>query len=429
MIDLKNITAATIAGLLAGVLAGGVGSRIAMRIVALLGGMRPEFTVGGTFAILLMAALIGILFGAVYGLVRRTIPLPGLWKGALYGGFFAILVALPFLLSPEGELALASPAVGVALFAWIPLAYGIGVEWITQRFDSRLQEAPDRQVSTVWFALFAVGVFAALFSMFSLVQEFLYMPLLVVRTARLIGFEDFRDLHALLSLLFALAYVGLCGLILWQGAGKRMASFAVIALLLFAAGFFNDGRVYISVFDFFGVGKMMAGLLRAAGLTALLALLFTWPDGVLRPAWTQRALWSWGVVWLLLWLVVPFLSAETVALLEPAIFSLVMAGLLCGLAAQVVRVRSADPTDKFVLRPIIISFSIALLAFALVWLGQMVYPDIRARSLPLMATPFTFILFLTPWLLLPVGFWLLLRRLGTENREQVAVMPELVSHT
>jgi hypothetical protein len=150
-VDINRLGAALATGALLGASIGGVGARIAMRVVALLDEGAPSFTLGGTLAIVIMGGVLGALGGLGFALVRgllragwgeETSPLRSIGAGAVYGGALAALTALPFFVIREGELALASPLVGAALFAWIPLAYGLALGAAMPRVERSIAAAP-----------------------------------------------------------------------------------------------------------------------------------------------------------------------------------------------------------------------------------------------------------------------------------------------
>ena len=57
----------------------------------------------------------------------------------------------------------------------------------------------------------------------------------------------------------------------------------------------------------------------------------------------------------------------------------VAGGLLTGLAGQWQGYRQADAADRFVRRAVALALTFVLSCYLLVWLAQMVYPELRAR--------------------------------------------------
>lgn len=69
-------------------------ARIAMRVVAILAGARPEFSVGGTVGILIVFAILGIIAAFPYPIVQRWLPGPSAVKGLCYGMLLAALICI-----------------------------------------------------------------------------------------------------------------------------------------------------------------------------------------------------------------------------------------------------------------------------------------------------------------------------------------------
>ncbi len=416
MIDLNRLAASALSGALTGAVVGGLGARLAMRGVALIGHIVLSFTLGGTLVIGIMGAILGLLGGVLLGLVWRWLPGRALVKGATFGGIVTVLVAILFLRVSGGELDLAAAPVRAALFAWIPLAWGAATGWLYARLEPRFAGANARQVGLARLGLFGLCLLLAMIGMFSLASESLSLPPLIARFLGSMGWVGYRNAHALAVALFALAYAGLCTLLFWHSGGNRAVgqagALATMSLLLFAAGFMQSGRALTNALDFLGLGQALTGLLRAAGLSGLLASMLLWPDGVFRPAWGRLALAIWGGIWLLLWFLLPLFGLQPTALPEPVLLLAVAGGLLTGLAGQWQGYRQADAAGRAIRRPVALAFTFVLSCYFLVWLAQIVYPELRARSLPPLATPLAFFPYLVPWLLLPFGFWLSARRMG-----------------
>jgi hypothetical protein len=74
-INLNAFFAALFSGAVAGVLIGGVTARLSMRAVALLLSTSGSFSAGGTFAILLIGGVFGVIFGALYPVLRPIFPM------------------------------------------------------------------------------------------------------------------------------------------------------------------------------------------------------------------------------------------------------------------------------------------------------------------------------------------------------------------
>ena len=413
-VNLNGLAYTAVSGLIAGAVIGGIGGRLAMRAVAVIGGMTPEFSVGGTLAIVMIGAMMGALCGFLLGAIWPQLPGPALVKGAWFGATLSILVSILLFSAGDGELALATPPVRAALFGWIPLAWGGATTWLLLRlgFQSHLQSLADRQSRPTTFILFSFCLLLALVSMSSLVDESLSLPAFAIRFARVVDFRGLRTAHLIGSLLFVMFYSGLCFFVFWQGAGGRLAGVTATILLIFAAAFMQNGRVLASAFDLLGLGQRLADALRAVGLTGLLALLCLWPDGVFRPRWGRPLLAWWGFVWFGLWFLLPLFGLNPAELPEILLLLVIIGGLFSGLAARWLRYGQLSAGQRHVQRPLVLGLTAVLIVYLLVWISQMMYPDLHARGLPRIVTPLSFLPFLAPWLLLPLSFWLASRRLG-----------------
>ena len=125
-VDLNQLAVGAIAGLGAGTVIGGTGARLAMRGVALVTDLDPNFTLGGTMIIFVFGAIMGLVFGLPYSWLWRRLPLPGRITGLLYGLTLSLLFALPLFFSQQnGEFSLVTPLVGFSLFGPIPIFYGL----------------------------------------------------------------------------------------------------------------------------------------------------------------------------------------------------------------------------------------------------------------------------------------------------------------
>ena len=125
------------AGLLAGSLFLGIGGRVAMRAIAALRGAPAEISIGGTLIVVFSGAWRGALGGLLYPVIQRLWPRAGLLKGLILG---AATLILSIALRPDGlQLARALDAVplSLGLFTILALLYGLWVQHMLERWDSR----------------------------------------------------------------------------------------------------------------------------------------------------------------------------------------------------------------------------------------------------------------------------------------------------
>lgn len=422
VVDINRLGAALATGAVLGATIGGAGARIAMRVVALLGDGQPGFTAGGTLAIVIIGGVLGVLgglgFALLCGLLRmgrgeETSPLPrSIAAGAVYGGALAVLSSLPFFLTREGELALASPVVGAALFAWIPLAYGLALGTAVPSVERRIATTP-RTVDLGWLVSFGLALALALAAMAPLLGDFVPFPPAAtsLHYSSGLSFAAAQALHRGLMLAFMLAYCGLSTWIFWRGAHNRMARLASVTLLLLAAAFFGRQPALATGMQALPPARLLPELLQAGALSLLLSLLFILPDGKMALRWTRPAAVVW-CGWTLLWFVnpLPGTPLDVSAWPEPVLLAALAGGLGSGLAAMGWRVRSAAPAQQRMVRPALLGFAVALGSFALLALCALAMPELRLRVLPLPRALLAFAPYLLPWLLLPLSLVLAMRR-------------------
>lgn len=405
MVDLNKVQSGVLAGLVVGLVVGGTGARIAMRGVALMAGMQPEFSVGGTLAILVLGAILGVPAGLLFVAARRFLPVPARWKGLIFGLICSLLFIAPFFLSPQGELALVSPLVGASLFGPIPILYAVALAVVVDRMERRPRRAPPRHVGAITFTVFGLALVGAFIRMLSLGDLTLPFPPTVSRALREFGltFRASHEYHGMLALVFALAYCGLVAMIFWRGAGNPIGSYAAIALLAFAAAFFHSGDRF--AMSSLPVARLGTGLIRVLGLGSLLSLFYLFPDGRFVPRWTRRAAviwWAWLLVWLLA--LAPGSRLDRVLWSDALFAGVVVGGLGSGILAQIYRYRrETDPLRRRQLRWVIIGLTAAVVGFAVLFVATLLVPGLRLRNGPPLASLFTFVPFLIPWLLIPLS--------------------------
>ena len=420
-VDLNRIGAGLVTGAAAGALIGGIGARLAMRVVALLGEGAPSFSIGGTLGILLMGAVLGAIGGLGFALVRWILRLrtssgsPSLrdvLAGAGYGTILSVLTVLPFFLSPTGELSLAPPLVGAALFGWIPLAYGLTLGIATPWLERRMAPA-DRRVGLGWLLVFGMALVLALAGMTPLLGELVSFPRIVtdLHYAMGLGFQAAHILHRWIVLGVILVYCGLTSLVFWRGSQNGTARLAAVTLLLFAAGFFGREPALAGGMQAFPLVGLLPGLVQAAGLSLMLVLLVTLPDGRFALRWARPMVVAW-CGWSLLWFVnpLPGTPLDVSTWPEPMVAWVLAVGLGSGLLAVALRMRRSPVQARRQLRPVLLGFATAWLLFGLLWLASTQMPDLRLRGVELPQALLAFGPYLLPWLLLPLSLVVAMRR-------------------
>ena len=136
---IATISAGAAAGMVAGAVAG-LGARAAMRMVAdgvADGvGVRPDFTLAGTLAIVFFGMLAGAPVGVLYNAIADRLRGPAVARGLVFG--LASLAAIgPFFLRTEEFFSLGRVALFIPLFLLFGIALGIATG-PSRRFMPRL---------------------------------------------------------------------------------------------------------------------------------------------------------------------------------------------------------------------------------------------------------------------------------------------------
>lgn len=394
-VNLNAFFAACLSGAAAGVLVGGVISRISMRAVALLIGSAGEFSLGGTFAILLVGGVFGVIFGGLYAFVRHAFPLRPIWRGAAYGALWAALTCYFFFVNREGELGLIGPEIGAALFAPIPVLQGMGMAWLLARLERRLAGATVRTVPAHWFVGLNLAALLAAVGMGSLAGDGLRLPSLIFNaTTRLgVNFAAVTGLHQFLGFLFLLVWICLCVLLFALNSVSSRGRLTALAFLLMAAGLFHVQPPFSGMMAGIPVGRWSSAVLSGAGAGALLALLLGLPDrALIRAEWS--GIGAAGVA-VLLW---QGTSLHRLTIQQPALEWIVWAVCLAVLGGSVAigRTRSRRPAAG---RSVFLVWTLALGCFLAIWVATLLVPawNIRGNVHPF--APLGVTVYLLPWLL------------------------------
>jgi hypothetical protein len=171
---LGALWAAVLAGALAGALWGGIGGRVVMRAIALIDESTEgsqtdfatvgEFTVGGTFTLLVLTMIAGVIGGAIYLALRRWLPRNRGMRGIYFG---MLMMFGPGLIAvSEVDLQIFEPALPIfAMFVFLIVAYGVTVALATDH----LHPAPPVRAShrvdnahrvALWMVAVGIGAIA-----------------------------------------------------------------------------------------------------------------------------------------------------------------------------------------------------------------------------------------------------------------------------
>ncbi len=403
-INLNAFFAALFSGALAGVVVGGVIARLSMRVVALLLGTSGSFSLEGTVGILIIGGVFGVIFGALYPLLRPIFPMARLWQGAVYGALWSLLVAIPFF-NPEGELALISPWIGAALFVPIPILQGVGTAWLYAQVEQRMAGAPERSLPLGWFAGLLVALFLAVVGMGSLAGEGVRLPPIVFNgtTGLGMGFASVAGFHQFLGFLFLLLWIALSLLLFGLASHSVRGRLTALGLLLMAAGLFHVQPLFTGWMAGIPVGRWTSAALTAAGAAALIALLMSLPrrslsrreSGFVAAVFVAVLLWNGTNLRLLA-------SQQLLPSQQPVHEWVAWGAALFAVSAAAVLALTRSWSDKAARLPAL-AWMLAVVCFLVIWAVTLLRPDwnIRGNVHPFAPLGVTF--YLLPWLLPLVG--------------------------
>lgn len=93
---LKRLLIGACAGLVSGTIILGIGGRLAMRLIAIVGGLPGGFSWGGSLEVVALGLLIGLLSGAIFGMIDKLGFQKKAYSGLLYGTLvFGSIIILP----------------------------------------------------------------------------------------------------------------------------------------------------------------------------------------------------------------------------------------------------------------------------------------------------------------------------------------------
>ena len=415
MIDLNKVSIGALAGLITGLVVGGIGSRIAMRVVALVAGIPPESTLGGTVGILFLGAFLGVPFGLLFMIGRRFVPFPNMVKGLLYGSILFLIFVLPLFISPEGEFALTSPLTGIIIFGPIPIVFGFMLAIIVAKLETRYQTTAPKQIGAIWFILFGLALVLSFINLASSEDGLrLYYPPAVLGALHASGIRarDTENLRLMLMLTLLLGYWALAIAIFWRGSRSWVAKFAAISLLIFAAAFFNTGNMLSGAMNTLPLVRWFPGVIRVLGFGCLLTLFYILPDGRLIFGWIRPLIVIWWL-WLFIWFFNPF--SETLVDLkywpEWLLLAIVVSGLSSGVIAQIIRLwQTTDKQQRQQIKWVMFGCTGTVLSFTVLWVCAVIFPDLKVRGVSGPYTLFAFFLYWTPWFLVPISMVIAISR-------------------
>ena len=148
----RHVGTAVLAGVITGVAVGGLLGRVVMRISGFSAGPAGvgaltandnrvgEITLSGTFALIVFVGLgTGIVGGVIYAAVEPWLRRFRPWHGLVYGA--ALLATLGFSVIDPSNFdfrRFGAPALNVAMFAALFIAFGVGIAWLFAQVRARI---------------------------------------------------------------------------------------------------------------------------------------------------------------------------------------------------------------------------------------------------------------------------------------------------
>lgn len=242
LFDPNQLLGCVLLGIVSGAAGGvvmGIISRFSMRAVALLAGQEPGFSVDGTLFIIGIGAVFGALLGLVYAFILPFMPGSISQKGLILGGVVSLLITLVVLVvQAEGELALVSKGALIALFAPLPLLYGLVLgrvaTWLVPAESQIVAESADfaHTAALITIAAAAVGTIIEM------------MLIITHPTITNLGYDRaiFLD-NAAGGMLLLMAIVGTAGLLRSGATGTSIATKIGLGISLFVFSLLGLGTI------------------------------------------------------------------------------------------------------------------------------------------------------------------------------------------
>jgi hypothetical protein len=142
----RNFGVGLISGAVAGALILGPGFRLAMRVVAIFDIRRVEFTLAGTFFIIVG---VGVIFGGMFGIaaafVRKGLGLKGRSTAGLMTVAMVGLLLLDSSLRSEFVELGVGPWLNIPMFTAVTFGYGLFANKLIDRFETKRsrRESPE----------------------------------------------------------------------------------------------------------------------------------------------------------------------------------------------------------------------------------------------------------------------------------------------
>lgn len=162
------VRGAVVAGGLAGFVSAGIGSRVVMRIIAVLDHDHDgvltdsratvgEISLGGTFSLLALGTVFGVIGGLMYLGLRRWLWVSPAWRGVLFGAVTLVTIGQLLFDSMSLDLQIFEP-VGVVLVLFVALFFinGLIVAPLTDRIHPEPDYATGRRMPRIAIGMLAI---------------------------------------------------------------------------------------------------------------------------------------------------------------------------------------------------------------------------------------------------------------------------------
>jgi hypothetical protein len=155
------VRGAVVAGAISGFIAAGIGSRVVMFIIALLNEDKEgvmtdasaivgEFSVGGTFSLLALGMVAGIIGGLLYLGLRRWLWVPTPYRGLAFGLLTLVTIGQPLFDTANVDFQIFEPVlVVVALFAALFFINGLILAPLLDRIHAEPAYPPSTRVPRI----------------------------------------------------------------------------------------------------------------------------------------------------------------------------------------------------------------------------------------------------------------------------------------
>jgi hypothetical protein len=399
-VDLAAVAAIGIAAVLAGV-AGGILARFAMRLVALVLGLTPAFTVTGTMGIVFIFVLVALVVAVVYMLATAALP-GNTRKRALIVCAALLTIMMSFFILVAGGEVPAEPPLTVALlilgFVPIPIGMGLVLVYGAAKLETQLARGGRPTITLGWLAAVVVASLGVLISVLALGEQYLRHPRLYSMWLSVVSDQynlaAMQDRAMLIALFVVSLWLALAGVVLWNDARAGRSPLRSVSLLLLPLFTVLAVESAPMVFSWLGDSSWVAPLLQSLGIAMVLILLILAEPARPLPRWVAVLAAS---AWLLatLWLFLPALRTQSWS--EWVVWATI------ALASASILLGRAQPGGRWKASTVLLAFFIGW--WLLAWAAAMALPELALRGYSgyqaSMSAPISWL----PWLFLPAALW------------------------